>query len=105
MLYLILVPVIAFIIFIILKFLGVETGKAIVLTLAIINDLLDLGLIGVLPIIGDFYDIFMTFLIFATSKSLWSIPTLLELIPSPHELLPIHTVCTLLAYRGKLRKK
>ena len=68
----------------------------IAIALAVINDLLDLGLIGTVPITGDVLDIITSIVLAIGLRKIYTAISLAELIPGI-DFLPIHTLSAILS--------
>ena len=88
-----------FISYIVARFLGFDRGDAFVLSLCIANDVIDLG-VGMLPIVGDMFDIVVIFLAVARTRTFWQLLSILEIVPGL-DIFPIHTVVTYLCMKKK----
>lgn len=77
---------------------------SIMLSAAIINDLIDLTGPGNIPVFGDILDVVTTTIIWRLSDRKKAVPTALEFIPGA-DIIPIYTISVIFAWVQSYRRK
>ena len=83
--------------------LGHLLGAAAII-LAIMNDLMDLGIVSVMPELGWIADIAVFFILLLVYRNAGALISLLDLVPG-YSFLPFHTLSLLVSWKIKQRRE